>query len=89
MSGVHQKDDTNQQKSEDAGHPGQHPAGVRALWLTKDVDRVGDCLNPGQRGTAVGERAQEHQDRGAHDDAVAVADRDCSELLELLRIVFR
>ena len=86
VGGVHQVDDTHQQKSQNAGHPRQHATGVGALRLSKDIDRVGDCLDSGQRGTAVGERAQQHQDRRAHDQPVALMDRHRSDDVFVHRI---
>jgi len=70
-----EKCDTGQQEPEYAGHNGEHPAGVAALRLTKDVDRIGDRLDARQRRTAVGESAQQHQDRRAHHQAIALMNR--------------
>ena len=75
VGGMHQVDDTNQQEPEDTGHSGEHPTRVGALRLTKDIDRVGDRLDPGQRGAAVGECAQQYKNRGAHNQPVALMDR--------------
>ena len=67
--------DTGQQEPENAGHGDEHPTRVEALRLSEKVDRVGDRLDPGQRRTAVGERAQQHQDRRAHHQPVALMHR--------------
>ena len=76
-----------QQKPEDDGHHGQHPTGVVALRRTKDVDGVGNRLDPGQRRATVGERAQHHQHRGTHHQAAALMDRYRSD--NVRRVVFR
>ena len=67
--------DAGQQEPENAGHGGEHPTRVEALRFPEDVDGIGDRLDSGQRRTAVGERTQQHQDRRAHHQAVALMDR--------------
>ena len=84
---VGQPNDAEQQEPEQTRHHGQRLAGVGALRLAEDIDRVGDRLDPGQRCATVRERAQKHQDRGAHDDAVALMNRHSPG--DVLRIVFR
>ena len=75
MSSEAEPGHTGQQQPQNRSHQGQHPARVRAFRLPKQVDRVGNRLHPGQRRTAVGERPQDHQDRRAHHQAVALLDR--------------
>jgi hypothetical protein len=87
VSDVGQPNDAEQQEPEQACHHGQRLAGVRALRLAEDIDRVGDRLDAGQRCATVGERAQKYQDRGAHDDAVALVNLHGPG--DVLRIVFR
>ena len=76
MSGVAEPGHTGQQQPKNRSHHGQHPARVRAFRLTKQVDRVGDRLDPGQRRAAVGESPQYHQDCRAHHQAIALMHRD-------------
>ena len=75
MSGVAEPGHTGQQQPKNRSHHGQHPARVRAFRLTKQVDRVGDRLDPGQRRAAVGESPQYHQDCRAHHQAVTLMHR--------------
>ena len=87
MSGVAEPGHTGQQQPENCSHQGQYPARVRSFRFTKQVDRVGNRLHPGQRRTAVGERPQDHQDRRPHHQAVALLDRH--DAVHVLRVVCR
>ena len=66
---VGQPGDSGHQRAEDHALDHQHLAGVEALGRPERADRVGHRLDAGQRGTAVGERPEQHEDHGDRDQA--------------------
>src|SRR6266496_180036 len=56
VGGVRQPGDARDQEGDDRPLDDQYLAGVAALWPPQRTDGVGDRLDAGQRGAAVGER---------------------------------
>ena len=57
------------QEAEDDAHDHQHPAGVGSLRRPEGTDPVGDGLQAGQRGPAVGEGLEHDEDRRPHEES--------------------
>jgi hypothetical protein len=67
---VRQPGDAADEEDDDGPLDDEHLAGVPALGRAERADRVGDGLDAGQRGAAVGERLQQHVDHREADQTL-------------------